>query len=311
VFVVRRSPLARPLTAVIAGVLVSGALAGCTAFSIDGGCEPAFQPGDASNAVTATGDVSDSPDVTFPTPLIAEETQRSVLVAGEGAPAVPGAVVRADYTYFDGSTGESGTESTTLFTASDVAKQLGEALQCVTVGSRVVVVGPAVDLFPDVSEETTDTIVAVLDITAVYLGKANGVNQLPQDGMPTVVTAVDGTPGISSTYVPAADEPRIATIKAGGGATVAESDTVVFHARSWNWSAGLTNNVTEGDINSWAAGTPFWLAPTVETLGDETLVDALVGSQVGSQVLVVIPPADGAASATVFVFDILGILADE
>ena len=52
VFVVPRSPLARPLTAVIAAVLVSGALAGCTGFSIDGGCTPAFQPGDASNAVT-------------------------------------------------------------------------------------------------------------------------------------------------------------------------------------------------------------------------------------------------------------------
>ncbi len=59
VFVVCRSPLARPLTAVIAAVLVSGALVGCSSFSLSGECIPAFQPGDASNAVSASGDVGD------------------------------------------------------------------------------------------------------------------------------------------------------------------------------------------------------------------------------------------------------------
>jgi hypothetical protein len=310
VFVVRRSPLARPLTAVIAAVLVSGALAGCTGFSIEGGCEPGFQPGDASNAVTATGDVGDSPDVEFPTPLIAEETQRTVLVAGEGEPAAAGSIIHARYIYFDGTTGEAGTESAALFTASDISAQLGESLECVTVGSRLAVVGSAYRLFPDVSEETTDTIVAVLEIEAILLGKANGVNQLPQDGMPTVVTAVNGEPGISSTYLPAAEEPRVATIKAGGGKTVEDGQSVVFHARSWTWSAG-TNNVTLGDIDSWTSGSPFVIEPSVESMGDETLVDAVVGAKVGTQILVVIPDADDASTATVYVFDILGILADE
>lgn len=305
-----RSPFARPLTVALAAVLVSGALVGCTGFSIDGGCTPAFEPGAASTAVSATGDVGDSPAVEFPTPLIAEETQRSVLVPGEGEPAAAGSTILASYVYFDGSTGQAGAESTALFSASDAANQLGESLACVTVGSRIAVVGPAVDLFAGVSEGTTDTIVAVLDIEAIFLGKANGVNQLPQDGMPTVVTAVNGEPGISSTYLPAAEEPRVATIKAGGGATIEEGQTVVFHARSWSWSSG-TNNVSLGDVDSWAGGTPYQLAPSVDTMGDETLVDALIGAQVGSQILVVIPGADSAAAATVYVFDILGILADE
>lgn len=305
-----RSPFARPLTAVFAAVLVSSALVGCTGFSIDGGCTPAFEPGDASKAVSATGDVGDSPAVEFPTPLIAQETQRSVLVEGEGEPAAAGSTILASYVYFDGSTGQAGAESSALFSASDVAKQLGEALACVTVGSRLAVVGPAVDMFPGVSEETTDTIVAVLDIEAIFLGKANGVNQLPQDGMPTVVTAVNGEPGISSTYVPFAEAPRVATIKAGSGATIDEGQTVVFHARSWSWSSG-TGNVSLGDIDSWAGGTPYQLVPSVETMGDQTLVDALIGAQVGSQILVVIPGVDSGSAATVYVFDILGILTDE
>jgi peptidylprolyl isomerase len=310
VFVVRRSPLARPLTAVVAAVLVTSALVGCTGASFAGACEPVFEPGDASNAVTATGDVGDSPAVEFPTPLIAEETQRSVLVQGDGEPAAAGSVIRARYTYFDGATGASGTESTELFTASDLAKGLGESLECVTVGSRIAVVGPVAEVLDGVDEGTEGTIVAVLDIEAIYLGKANGVNQLPQDGMPTVVTAVNGEPGISSTYQPIAEEPRTATIKAGSGATVADGDTVVFHARSWNWSAGTTSTVTLGDVDSWTS-TPYALAPSAESLGDETLVDAFIGATVGSQILIVIPAEDSASSATVYVFDILGILATE
>lgn len=296
------------MTAVIAAVLVSSALAGCTGVAIAGGCTPAFEPGDASNAVSATGDVGDSPSIDFPTPLIAEETQRTVLVEGEGEPAAPGSIIRANFTYLDGASGAAGEETTGFFTASDVAKHLGEALECVTVGSRLAVVGQVGDLHPDATDEE-GTLVVVLDIEAIYLGKANGVNQLPLDGMPTVVTAVDGTPGISSTYVPPAEEPRIATIKAGGGATVADDDTVVFHARSWTWSA---STVTLGQVDSWARGTPFAFVPTLEALnGDESLVDAIVGAKVGSQVLVVVPDAEGSGSATVYLFDILGILADE
>jgi hypothetical protein len=310
VFVVRRSPLARPLTAVIAAVLVSGALAGCTGFSIDGACTPAFAPGDASNAITASGDVGDAPAVEFPTPLIAEETQRTVLVEGEGEPAAAGSIILAKFVYYDGATGAAGEETTAFFTASDIAKEFGQSLECATVGSRLAIAGPVGALHPDATDET-GTLVAVVDIEAVYLGKANGVNQLPLDGMPTVVTDVDGVPGITSTYQPAAEEPRIATIKAGGGATVGDDETVIFHARSWTWSAGTTSNVTLGDIDSWSRGAPFALVPSAESLGDETLVGAFEGVRVGSQILVVVPGAEAGSSATVFVFDILGILADE
>jgi hypothetical protein len=315
VFVVRRSPLARPLTAVVAAVLVTSALVGCTGVSFDGACDPVFEPGDASNAVTATGDVGDSPAVEFPTPLIADETERSVLVEGDGDPAVEGSIVRARFVFFDGESGAGADESSQFFTVGEIAKELGVALECVTVGSRIAVVGPAADvasgILGSVTDETEGTIVVVLDVEAIYLGKANGVNQLPQDGMPTVVTAVNGEPGISSTYQPVAEEPRIATIKAGSGATVTDEDTVIFHARSWNWSADSTSSVRLGDVDSWTTGSPYALIPSVDSLGDETLVDAFLGTTVGSQVLVVIPAADSGASATVFVFDILGILATE
>lgn len=306
----RRSPLARPLTAVLAAVLVSGVLVGCTGSPTGGGCRPAVSSGDASSLVSATGDVGLPPAVEFPTPLIAEEPQRSVVVRGEGEPAPANSVVRISFQQYVGATGAalagSGASSGgTLLVASADNLAIGESLICATPGSRIVVTGPAEDLDPQYAS-IRETLVAVIDVEEVYLGKADGVNQLPQDGMPTVVTAVDGEPGIILTYQAAPDEPRSAVIKAGGGAVVREGDTLIVHGRSWNWPAGLGSSPTIGQLDTWAAGAPRTLDVTPD-LGED-VVDALVGQRVGSQILVVLPNDDG--SATVLVFDILGILTD-
>jgi hypothetical protein len=311
VFVVRRSPLARPLTALVAAVLVSGALAGCTGFSIDGGCEPVFRPGDASSAVTATGDVGDSPTVEFPTPLIAEETQRSVTTEGSGDAIGSGAAVLYQLVYYVGATGEALSESTTvLAVASDATLAIGEALECATPGSRIVLAGPAEEIDAQY-DGVTDTLIAVIDVENVFLGKANGVNQLPQDGMPTVVTAVDGQPGITLTYQEAPSESRAALIKAGSGATVAEGDTIIYHGRNWSWPAGQGSTPTRGQLDTWTQGVPAQLDIDAETLADEVVFDALQGAKVGSQLLLVIPNTSGDGGASVVVLDILGILADE
>ncbi len=67
--------------------------------------------------------------------------------------------------------------------------------------------------------------------------------------------------------------------------TIADGDTVVFHARSWNWSAGSTNSVTvgrqrltgalnlkaESGISATASGVgvdPDWTAGTNVTLNN-------------------------------------------
>jgi hypothetical protein len=242
---VRRSPLARPLTVVLAAALVAGTLAGCTGGPFSGGCTPAYQPGDASTAVSVNGEVGDTPAVTMPTPLIATEPERTVTVEGEGEPIPAGATVLASYVYYEGASGASVNESSALYSASDRSLAIGEALVCATAGSRLVVTGPAEQLVADYPGETA-TLVAVIDIVEVFLGKANGVNQLPLDGMPTVVTAVDGTPGLALGYQAEVVEPRTATIKAGSGAVVADDATVVFHARSFTWSSPTSADAAGG-----------------------------------------------------------------
>jgi hypothetical protein len=301
---VRLSPLARPLTAVVAAALVAGTLAGCTASAFGADCSE-FAPGDASNAVSVTGDVGDTPVVELPTPLIANEVQRTVAVAGEGEPVDAGAAVLVSYTYYEGASGSTVTESTGVYTASDVNGALGESLACAAAGSRLVLAGPAGDIDPQY-EGTDETLVAVVDIEQVFLGKANGVNQLPLDGMPTVVTAVDGTPGLALGYQADVTQARTATIKAGGGAVVKEDDVVVFQARLFTWSSPTATEATvAAQPDSWTTGRAFVQAPTLDFLGEQALVDAIVGAKVGSQLLVVLPGENGGASA--FVLDILGI----
>ena len=293
-------------------MFVAGALTACSGFSIDGGCEPAFESGGSSSIVTASGDVGSSPAVEFPTPLIADEVQRSVLTAGSGEPAEPDAAVVYDYVYFIGETGESlpSENTTAISTADDRKLALGEALECATAGSRIVLTGPAEQIDAQFAG-TTETLVAVIDVRSVFLAKANGVNQLPQDGMPTVVTAVDGQPGITLTYQAAPTEERTSLIKAGGGAVAKEGDQVVLHVRLWSWPDGVGSVPVLQSGDTWAAGTPSVVDLSPDVVTNEALYQAIEGTKVGSQVLVVFPAESDGGDASVFVIDVLGILSQD
>lgn len=304
----RRSPLARSLTAVAAAALVAGALTACTGSPFGGGCDVA--PGDASRAISASGELGSTPAVEFPTPLIVDTPEASTLTSGDGEPVGTDAIVFGSTVYYDAASGASLGEADQYFVTGEKGLGFGAALSCATVGSRVAVVGTASDLtavtqlLQGLGADTT--VLAVIDVEKVFLSKANGVNQLPLDGMPTVVTAVDGTPGITTTYLPVLDAPRTSVIKAGGGATVGEDDTVALLARSWNWTS---EGVTLGDVDLWGAGLPAVVVPTADALlGEETIADAIVGSKVGSQLLIVIPSSDAPGSATIYVFDVVGLI---
>ena len=302
--------LARTASAVVAAVLVTGALTACSGFSIDGDCDPVFDAGDASTIVDVSGDVGDSPAIEFPTPLISDDIQRSVLVAGSGEPAAPGSTIGYTATYLIGETGEVLSEvPSTLLSADDRTLALGEALECATPGSRVVITGPAEQIDAQYAG-ITETLVAVVDVADVYLGKANGVNQLPLDGMPQVVTAVDGQPGITLTYQDAPTEPRSSVIKAGGGAVLEDGDSVVINVRAWTWPTSLGGAATLGD-DTWATGAPRLIDFSEESISDETLYNALDGAKVGSQLLAVLPGEDETSGATVLVIDILGVLSQD
>ncbi|MFW8745742.1 hypothetical protein, partial [Mesorhizobium japonicum] len=145
-----------------------------------------------------------------PTPLIGAGDQVTVVTAGHGMVATPGSQVQAEVTAYDAKTGDSlgatsydGTSPLSAVAGVSLPGQQGavhssldKALVCAQAGSRIALTttGGRFALISGIDEKAP--IVVVADVTAVYLGKANGVNQLPQDGMPNVITAVDGQPGI-------------------------------------------------------------------------------------------------------------------
>ena len=164
-------------------------------------------------------------------------------------------------------------------------------------------------VFPTGLEPDT-TLVFVVDVISAYLGKADGINQLPQDGMPTVVTAPDGRPGITVPSTEAPEELEVATIKAGGHETVEDGDSVVVHFSSFTWPA-------PGDVVNEVDSS--WPRKPINVVVDENATASaaqgvppvaaaqLVGTKVGSQVLVVIPPDDVSGETLIVVIDVLGI----
>jgi len=134
-------------------------------------------------------------------------------------------------------------------------------------------------------------VVAVIDVLDVYPTRASGALQFNDArGMPTVVRAVDGTPGIIIPDSAAPKKPVTQTLIKGDGPKVKRGDVIVNNIMAVNWDDKTVASNTWGSTASLGAA-----------------AKELVGATVGSQLLVVIPAAEGSA-ATAVVVDILGIV---
>lgn len=315
-----------------AGLLVT--LAACSTSAPSGECAPAVPSGDASSIVTATGAFGASPAAEFPTPTIATGVEATTLTVGTGATVFEGQYADTQVTLYDGESGQflnsTSYESSAGFAvrAGEGAGNLGAAITCRTVGSRIAVAANGSDLygFAGIAEGSIPadaTFIVVFDIQDVVLGKAYGVDQVPQQGMPAVVTTPDGVPGVT---VPNENPPaglKVNVLKQADGDTLAEGDIIYAHYLRVDWSDPQSISSTK---STWADfGNPelMTLAPLDATSGvgvTAGLLQALVGQKVGSQVLVVVPPSfgfpDGAtvpdgvdsSSTLVYVIDILGVV---
>ncbi len=305
----------RRISALVAGLLVITALTACTGSATACG----VQSGNSSSAVDAEGDVGSAPEVSFPTPLVARGLEKSVLEQGSSAPLRDGQPVILEATILNGEDGSVlqqtaySEEGGSLLTVGDSALvELGEALECASLGSRIAVVVPAEE--GAAGGEGEQSIVYVVDVLRAFHSRADGPAQLPDADLPSVVTAPDGTPGIT---VPNEDAPtdfREAVLKRGDGPEVQDDDLVVAKLTAVSWETG---EVASNPPSTWLTGasTVLDLSQGADVLG-AGLVNTVVGATVGSQVLSVVPPglaAVGEQGATttdtlVYVVDILGTL---
>ncbi len=321
----------RRFTSVVVAAGVLASLAACAGSgSGASGCTPTFATGGNASLITANGTLGQDPNAKFPTPLVATTPQTASTIKGAGAVVQPGETVNIQVTIYNGATGKSliSTDYTgtgVLFGAVEGVPAFGSIVQCATVGSRVSAVGSALELIGanavqqnKLDLQPKDTVVVVADIITSYLGRANGVAQLAQPGLPSVVLAPNGQPGLTFPSSPIPTELRIATLQQGSGQVVQAKDKVVLHYTGVLWD---TKKVFD---SSWDRNVPAVLN-AVSLTDDPTngvvpgFAKALIGAHVGSQVLVVIPPgADGYptgsapssvpdGSTMVFVVDILGI----
>jgi peptidylprolyl isomerase len=303
-------------------------LVGCSSGSSADACT-VTKSGTASDKITVSGTLTKTA-AKVPAKTTAKKTERSEVKSGSGRKAKSGDTVTVDYVAYNGSTGKKidalETKAGTAFPlTSDLLPGLDKALLCSSTGSRVVAVIPPSDAFGSTGNTqlgigAKDSIVFVLDVLKVKaapkstpkptvspLAKANGTPQTLPAGFPTVTLASNGAPTITVPKTTAPTKTEIADLKKGSGATVKSGDTVTVHYTGVIWDTGTVFD------SSWTDGQPATFATTGVIPG---FSKALVGQKVGSQVVAIIPPADGYGSAgsapaikgtdtLVFVVDIL------
>lgn len=286
---------------------------------LENNCE-VFQTGEASELIGATGELGEQPAVSFPYPLSGTGVETKVIIEGSGGAIVGGQRVSLHYAGFNAATGEQFQASD--FTTDDYIFQdlvqgnspdFCKALTGVQVGSRV-----AVLLDPEAAHDSTgipalgigaeDGIVFVFDVLDAFLPRAVGETRAAEAGMPTVILAPQGQPGIQ---VPSEDAPlefRRTVLIEGSGEAVEIGDQVVVHYSGWTWEG-------EQFDSSWDRISPASFTVSSNSL-IEGFVQALDGVKVGSQVIAVIPPDLGygdssqgsipPGSTLIFVIDVLG-----
>ena len=313
----------RKLLSVVVGAGLMVSLAACSSAPVGfAGCTTQGN----SSLVTADGAFLADPAATFPTPLVATSNDVHVVSKGDGERVTTEDGVNITVSLYDGKSGEP------LMTQGGPITQVQlrvfvtgnfpftSGLSCATVGSRVVTTGPAPAILGDSAEglglAQSDTIVVVTDIDDAFMGKANGVDQIPQSGYPAVVLAPNGRPGITFTSAPPPSELRFAALKQGNGVAVEEGDSIIVNMTSSVWD---TKEVFSSTWDTDAPGTITVAKNDGQNNGVvEGLAQALVGQKVGSQVAVIVPPelgyAAGSAPAGVtetstlfYVVDILAI----
>ncbi len=303
-----------PVLLLAAGLIAS--LTSCAQGPFTQGCDAPVSTGDASAFITADGAFGTKPAVDFPTPVVTRHTELSTLIAGDGAQLREGDVAVFQYTLLSGTTGAVLGQSDyagpgTMVTLGDSqTPSVTVGLECTTVGSRVAIATNAEGAGQG-STGSTDSFVFVVDVLDSFHGRASGAAQIPQAGMPSVVTAPNGAPGIT---IPKEDAPTALTVnvlQAGTGKTVKAGNHVVVKYTAVLWSDSSVFDST------WTDGQAKIVTLTASDKVTKGFVDGLVGQKVGSQVLIVAPPADGygdagsnnvpSGSTLVYVVDLLGL----
>lgn len=288
----------------------------------DGTSAPDADDEAALEEIEVGGEDGEQPTLEFDKPFSVGTTVRRILTEGEGEEIVDGANVTFDFVFINGRDGSEygtsyGTEPATVTLDTSLLAGARTGLLGLQEGSKALVAIAPDDGFgpqggdPESGLEEDDTLLFVIDVHSVSfpLTRAEGTAVAPVAGLPTVTLDDDGAPTIT---VPDADAPAELVAQPlieGEGAVVESGQTITVHYTGVLWDTGAVfdSSWEGGSSASFSIGTGGVIAGWDK---------GLVGRTIGSQVLLVIPPADGYGEAgqgetippnatLVFVVDIL------
>lgn len=272
----------------------------------DGGGAGALQ------GVRVSEDLGAEPVVETDGPVEITEADAKIVVPGDGETIAQGSTVVWHSTYVDAATGEllqswwqGAPASVVQVDPAQVGEQAAQFLTTVTVGSRFAMAGWQTD-----QSGQTRSLIQVADVQRVVTAtRAEGEPQEPTGDFPAVTLDENGAPSLEG--APEGDPPAQTTreiLIQGTGDPTRAGDHLTMHYTGWAWDTG------EQFDSSWERGAPFSFiqgAGMVIPGWDENLLDV----PVGSQVMLVIPPAqaygeDPAAhelggKTLIFVIDVL------
>lgn len=282
------------------------AVAGCAPASVPVEMVPAPSPTATQAPIDVDGSAGGIPQLSYEKPFRVLAPGSRTIWPGTGEPLVRDDPVLLHIYAEDGRTGtelqntyRSAPASYTM-TESSLGNHLFAALEGKRVGSRVML------MEEDTQDGETVPVVLVVDVLPT---RAEGTELPdPPDGMPEVTRDETGTPSVE---VPRGAKPpsdlEVVPLIQGSGRQVRRGQVVTAEIHAVTWSGG---NVVE---DTWAEDTP----PQSAQVGIGALVEGwdagLVQQPVGSQVMLVVPPAMAyagtrnplAAETIVYVIDIL------
>ena len=290
----------RAAALVVLPLIAAAAVAGCGSSSSSKPTTPTVASNDA---VTATGSFGATPKVTIPAKKAAASLYTKTLIPGTGAKLTTADTLEGNFVLYDwsgtthkllGSTYGSG--GPTLF-AGQMLPGLESALIGQKIGSRVIAVIPPKDAFgssgnSQIGVKGTDTLVFVIDMVKLYNNNAGVPGTQTSDGggaLPTVTTATGKSPVIN---IPAANPPKTLQVDPlikGTGPKVKSGEEILVQYTGVIWR---TKKVFD---SSWSRNEPY-----TTPIGVGQVITGwdkgLVGQNVGSRVMLIVPPADGYGS---------------
>lgn len=269
-------PMKKFLAALAAVALTAVALTGCSSSSSD-----IKISGDFGGALTMKSG--------FP---VADPGGKVTVVEHGDKPVTDAAFIVARRTVFNGETGEmlvTQVSPLPVETVEGDPEWLDLVVSTTGVDERSIIIAPISDVYgagvaDQVGLKDSSPIVVVDDVLTTAQDRASGTAEALPSGFPTVTLAENGQPTLTLPGGNPPSELQIADSIAGDGATVKDGDDVVVHYQGTNWRTG---EVFDQD---WGSRVPQSFNTSGVVSGFKK---ALVGQKVGSQVVAIIPPAEG------------------